>query len=111
MVCLGFARTLTYCSWPWEDTSIRKGPAQPCCMALDIRFVYSSHHQLRPSSALADMTLEVAFNFDPPPQANPVASEDTQAQLDEFRQMPWLEPNYEEGTVELLRVVERYWRR
>jgi len=31
-----------------------------------------------------------------------------QAKLEEFRQMPWIEPNYKETTLDGLKVVERY---
>jgi hypothetical protein len=37
---------------------------------------------------------ELTFSFDAPLEANRVSSEDTQAQLDEFRQMPWIKPVY-----------------
>src|SRR2546421_1719654 len=35
----------------------------------------------------------------------------TQAQLDEFRQMPWIKPDYKAATLDALSKVERYWRR
>jgi hypothetical protein len=54
---------------------------------------------------------DLAFNFDPPPEAQHVSSELTQAKLDEFRQMPWIEPDLKQTTLEGLQVVERYWRR
>jgi hypothetical protein len=37
---------------------------------------------------------ELTFSFDAPLEANRVSSEDTQAQLNEFRQMPWIKPVY-----------------
>jgi hypothetical protein len=54
--------------------------------------------------------LELTFSFDAPLEANRVSSEDTQAQLDEFRQMPWIKPDYKAVTLDALRKVERYWR-
>lgn len=54
---------------------------------------------------------DLAFNFDAPPEAQHVSSELTQAKLDEFRQMPWIEPDLKQTTLEGLQVVERYWRR
>ena len=33
---------------------------------------------------------ELIFSFDAPLEANHISSEDTQAQLDEFRQMSWI---------------------
>jgi hypothetical protein len=55
--------------------------------------------------------LELTFSFDAPLEANHVSSEDTQAQLDEFRQMLWIKPDYKAATLDALRMVERYWRR
>ena len=55
--------------------------------------------------------LELTFSFDAPLEANRVSSEDTQAQLDEFHQMPWIKPDYKAATLDALRKVERYWRR
>ena len=55
--------------------------------------------------------LELTFSFDAPLEANRASSEDTQAQLDEFRQMPWIKPDYKAVTLDALRKVERYWRR
>jgi len=52
--------------------------------------------------------LELTFSFDAPLEANHVSSEDTQAQLDEFRQMPWIKPNYKAATLDALRKVEGY---
>jgi hypothetical protein len=54
---------------------------------------------------------ELTFSFDAPLEANRVSSEDTQAQLDEFRQMPWIKPDYKTAALDALRKVERYWRR
>ena len=54
---------------------------------------------------------ELTFSFDAPLEANHVSSEDTQAQLDEFRQMPWIKPDYKAVTLDALRKVKRYWRR
>jgi hypothetical protein len=54
---------------------------------------------------------ELTFSFDAPLEANHVSSEDIQAQLDEFRQMPWIKPDYKAATLDALRKVERYWRR
>jgi len=51
---------------------------------------------------------ELTFSFDAPLEANRVSSEDTQAQLDEFRQMPWIKPDYKAATLDALRKVERY---
>jgi hypothetical protein len=50
---------------------------------------------------------ELTFSFDAPLEANHVSSEDTQAQLDEFRQMPWIKPDYKAATLDALRKVER----
>jgi hypothetical protein len=54
---------------------------------------------------------ELTFSFDVPLEANHVLCEDTQAQLDEFRQMPWIKPDYKAVTLDAFRKVERYWRR
>ena len=54
---------------------------------------------------------ELTFSFNAPLKANRVSSEGTQAQLDEFRQMPWIKPDYKAVTLDALRKVERYWRR
>jgi ribosome-binding factor A len=54
---------------------------------------------------------ELTFSFDTSLEANHVSSEDTQAQLDEFRQMPWIKPDYKAATLDALRKAERYWRR
>jgi hypothetical protein len=53
--------------------------------------------------------LELTFSFDVPLEANRISSEDTQAPLDEFRQMPWIKPDYKAVTLDALRKVERYW--
>ena len=55
--------------------------------------------------------LELTFSFDAPLEANHVSSGDTQTQLDDFRQMPWIKPDYKVVTLNALRKVERYWRR
>jgi hypothetical protein len=52
--------------------------------------------------------LKLIFSFDAPLGANRVPSEDTQAQLDEFRQMPWIKPDYKVVTLDALRKIERY---
>ena len=52
--------------------------------------------------------LELTFSFDAPLEVNPVPSEDTQAQLNEFRRMPWIKPNYKAATLDALRKVEGY---
>jgi hypothetical protein len=44
--------------------------------------------------------LELTFSFDAPLEVNPVPSEDTQAQLNEFRRMPWIKPNYKAATLQ-----------
>ena len=49
-----------------------------------------------------------SFSFDAPLEANRVSSEGTQAQLDEFRQMPWIKPDYKAATLDALRKIERY---
>jgi hypothetical protein len=54
---------------------------------------------------------ELSLTFDAPSDPTSVLGEQTQAMLDEFRQMPWLEPDWEEATRIALQVVERYWRR
>ena len=50
--------------------------------------------------------LELTFSFDAQLEANHASSEDTQAQLDEFRQMPWIKPDYKAVTLDTLRKVE-----
>jgi hypothetical protein len=55
--------------------------------------------------------LELTSSFDALLEANRISSKDTQAQLNEFRQMPWIEPVYKAATLDTLRKVERYWRR
>jgi hypothetical protein len=52
--------------------------------------------------------LELTFSFDAPLEANRVSSKDTQAQVDEFRQIPWIEPVYKAATLDALRKIERY---
>jgi hypothetical protein len=54
---------------------------------------------------------ELTFSIEPPLEADHVSSEDTQAKLEEFHQMPWIEPNYKQATLEAIQGVERYWRR
>jgi hypothetical protein len=51
---------------------------------------------------------ELTFSFDASLEANHISSEDTQAQLDEFRQMPWIKPDYKAATLDTLRKVKRY---
>jgi hypothetical protein len=53
---------------------------------------------------------ELIFSFDTPLEANRISSEDTQAQLDEFCQMPRIKPDYKAATLDALRKVKRYWR-
>jgi len=53
---------------------------------------------------------EIAFNFDAPSEAKHVSGEDTQAQLDKFRQMPWIEPDYKASTLDGFPGFERYSR-
>jgi hypothetical protein len=43
---------------------------------------------------------ELTFGFDAPLEANRISSEDTQAQLDESRQMLWIKPDYKAVTLE-----------
>jgi len=79
------------------------------------------------SSLLAVLRRPVTLGFSPLPSSSTqylsshsastprwrptvVSSEDTQAQLDEFRQMPWIKPDYKVATLDTLRKVERYWR-
>jgi len=52
--------------------------------------------------------LELTFGFDAPLEANRVSSEDTQAQLDEFRQILWIKPDYKAATLDALRKVESF---
>jgi hypothetical protein len=63
------------------------------------------------ASGIVVEIIEISLKFDAPLDAKHVSSEQTLAKLDEFRQMPWIEPNYEETTLEGLKVVERYWHR
>ena len=53
--------------------------------------------------------VELSLTFDAPPDAPSVSGEQTQARLDELRQMPWLQPDWEEATRIAVQVVERYW--
>jgi hypothetical protein len=55
--------------------------------------------------------LELTFSLDAPLEANRVSREDTQTQLDEFRQMPWIKPDYKAVTLDAPRKVLRYWSR
>jgi hypothetical protein len=41
-------------------------------------------------------------------EANHVSSEDTQVQLDKFRQMLWTKPDYKAATLDALREIEIY---
>jgi hypothetical protein len=78
---------------------------------LDTHLAPSSHPRPQSFSLLVDTMLELTYSFDAPLEANRVSSEDTQAQLDEFRQMPWIKPDYKTAALDALRKVERYWRR
>jgi hypothetical protein len=53
---------------------------------------------------------EVSLTFDAPPDPTSISGEQTQARLDEFRQI-WLEPDWEDTTRTALQVIERYWHR
>jgi hypothetical protein len=53
--------------------------------------------------------VKASLSFPPPADATSVTGEQTQARLEEFRQMPWLEPDWEDSTRTALQVVERYW--
>jgi hypothetical protein len=55
--------------------------------------------------------LELIFSFDAPLETNRISSEDTQTRLGEFRQMPWIRPDYKAVILDALKKVERYWRR
>jgi hypothetical protein len=57
------------------------------------------------------MVEQFSLTFDAPPNGAAVSYEQTQARLEEFRQMPWLEPEWEKATRNVLQVVERYWHR
>ena len=88
----------------------RRGPA--ALQSLATKPARSCHPQpLFSSPLLVDTKRDLAFNFDPPAEAQHVSSELPQAKLDEFRQMPWIEPDLKQTTLEGLQVVERYWRR
>ena len=52
---------------------------------------------------------KLSLTFPPPADDTPVTGEQTQARLEEFRQMPWLEPDWEDATRDAVQVVERYW--
>ena len=52
---------------------------------------------------------ELSLTFPRPTDATTVTGEETQARLEEFRQTPWLEPDWEDATRTALQVVERYW--
>jgi hypothetical protein len=53
--------------------------------------------------------VKASLSFPPPADAASVTGEQTQARLEEFRQLPWLEPDWEDATRNALQVVERYW--
>jgi hypothetical protein len=53
---------------------------------------------------------ELSLTFPAPANGTSVTGEQTQARLEEFHQMPWLEPDWEDSTRTALQVVERYWR-
>jgi hypothetical protein len=57
------------------------------------------------------MVEQLSLTFDAPPDGAAVSCEQTQVRLEEFRQMPWLEPEWGEATQNVLQVVERFWHR
>jgi hypothetical protein len=60
------------------------------------------------SGPALDNMVEVSLKFDAPFKTKDVSSEETRAKLDEFRKMPWLQPDYKEATLEGLQTIERY---
>jgi len=54
---------------------------------------------------------ELSLTFDTPSDSTSVSGEQTQVRLDEFRQMSWLKPDWEEATRTALQVIERHYRR
>ena len=57
------------------------------------------------------MVEQLSLTFGAPPNGAAVSYEQIQARFEEFRQKPWLEPEREEATRNVLQVVERYWHR
>jgi hypothetical protein len=41
----------------------------------------------------------------------PLSQEEALARQDEIRQLGWFAPNWEDATIDAVRVAERYWRK
>ena len=61
-----------------------------------------------PSRLLVYTMAKLSLTFPPPADTKSVPGEQTQARVEEFRQIPWLEPDWENATRTALQVVERY---
>ena len=44
-------------------------------------------------------------------EIKPLSQEEALARQDEIRQLGWLAPNWEDATIDAVRVAERYWRK
>jgi hypothetical protein len=44
-------------------------------------------------------------------EIKPLSQEEARARVDEIRQLGWFTPNWEDATIDSVRVAERYWRK
>ena len=44
-------------------------------------------------------------------ETKPLSQEEALARQDEIRQLGWFAPNWEDATIDAVRVAERYWRK
>jgi hypothetical protein len=44
-------------------------------------------------------------------EINPFSQKEALARQDEIRQLGWFAPNWEDATIDAVRVAERYWRK
>jgi hypothetical protein len=44
-------------------------------------------------------------------ETQPLSQEEALARQDEIRQLGWFAPNWEDATIDAVRVAERYWRK
>jgi len=72
-------------------------------------FPPSFYFPLLPARLLVCTMAKLSLTFPPPAGAESVPGDQTQARLEEFRQMPWREPDWEDATLTALQGVERYW--
>ena len=44
-------------------------------------------------------------------EIKPLSQDEARARLDEIRQWGWIAPQWEDAMIDVVRVVERYWRK